>query len=129
MEVWELLPQTLSFCISLYCYHQALYRFNKILALALEKIISVFEFWFTNEKLNRAIILQFSTTINESHLQQYCCESDSKLEKLKFVESVKIGARMVLSGARIWVLFLSVGSTKIGGRMEEFEARICQQKI
>jgi len=35
----------------------------------------------------------------------YCCESDSKLEKLKFAESVKIGARMELSGARIWVLF------------------------
>ena len=31
-----------------------------------------------------------------------CCESDSKLEKLKFAESVKIGARMVLSGARIF---------------------------
>ena len=30
-----------------------------------------------------------------------CCESDSKLEKLKFAESVKIGVRMELSGARI----------------------------
>ena len=29
-----------------------------------------------------------------------CCESDSKLEKLKFAETVKIGAQIVLSRAR-----------------------------
>jgi len=41
-------------------------------------------------------------------VHQSCCESDSKLEKLKFAETVKIGARIVLSGARFSAWFWSI---------------------
>jgi len=37
---------------------------------------------------------------NIKHKIFMCCESDSKLEKLKFVEAVKIGARFGEIGAR-----------------------------
>ena len=39
----------------------------------------------------------------------YCCESDSKLEKLKFAEAIKIGARF--SGAELALSFVKNRST------------------
>jgi len=41
-------------------------------------------------------------------------------------ESAKIGANGAVQSPNLALVFQLVGKTKIGGRMEEFGARICQ---
>jgi len=51
-----------------------------------------------------------------------CCESDSKLEKLRFLETVNSVPEWGCPRLEFECCFLSVGSAKIGDRMEEFGA-------
>ena len=52
-----------------------------------------------------------------------CCESDSKLEKSKIAESVKIAARMVLSRGEFCLFFGDFELTFFGARMVKIGAR------
>ena len=47
-------------------------------------------------KTSKVVDVKLASSLIWSHGGD-CCESDSKLEKLKFAEFVKIGARMELS--------------------------------